>query len=119
MPKEMHLAARSSSGDMIAYHENPYPPADVVELFERHCPGSAKQLLEMAKADQDNAHALEMRKANQSTLRTWLGFLLVVVFVCAMVFLMYTGHWVSGAASLFMALVALAGTLSCGVPPKR
>lgn len=118
MPKEMHIAARNSHGDMIAYHENPYPSADVVELFERHCPGSAKTLLEMAKADQDNAYALEMRRANQATLRTWIGFLLVVVFVCAMVFLMYTGHWVSGAASLFLALVSLAGTLSCGTGRK-
>ncbi len=73
----------------------------------------------MAQADQENAHTLEMRKANQSTLRTWLGFLLIIVFVCAMVFLMYTGHWVSGAASLFMALATLAGTLSCGSPNRH
>ena len=111
MPKEMHIAARNSNGDMIAYHENPYPSADVVELFERHCPGSAKMLLEMAKADQDNAHALEIRKANQATLRTWAGVLLVLIFVTSMTVLMCTGHWASGSASLFMAMISLAGTI--------
>lgn len=48
MPKETHIAARNARGEEFLYHENPYPPANVVEFFERYHKGAAGELLEMA-----------------------------------------------------------------------
>ena len=114
MPKDMHLAARNAQGDAIVYHENSYPPAEIVEIFERYAPGSAKDLLKMASDDQRNAHELEKKKANQQTLGMWFGFILSVLLVLTFSFLMYTGHWVAGASSILMAFITLATTFAMG-----
>ena len=76
MPKEMHLAARNNRGDELLYHENPYPPVSVVELFEKYSPGSAKVLLDMAKTDQENSFEIANRASKVNAVRVWFGFLL-------------------------------------------
>ena len=64
MPTETHLAARRPDGAELYYHDTPYPPASVVELFEHYNKGAARELLEMVKAEQ--ATELKMRDRNSS-----------------------------------------------------
>ena len=52
MPTETHLAAKRADGAELYYHDTPYPPETVVELFERYHKGAAGELLAMVKAEQ-------------------------------------------------------------------
>lgn len=119
MPKDMHLAARNANGDAIEYHENSYPPAHIVDVFEHYAPGSAKDLLMMAREDQRNTFELERKKANQQTLGMWFGFVLSILLVVSFSLLMYTGHWVAGASSILMAFITLATTFAIGQSKRK
>lgn len=119
MPKEMHLEARNSQGEAFLYHENPYPPASVVDLFEKYSPGSAKELLEMAKADQRNSFEIANRKSRTNAARAWFGFILTALFIVSGTFLMYTGHWITGGASVLIALLGLIGNIATGNPTQK
>lgn len=114
MPTEQTIVARNSEGDGLYYNQSSIPSPEVVEAYERYCPGAARVLLEMAAGEQRELFALENRKANQQTLGMWFGFVLSVTLVVAFVLLMYTGHWVAGASSIIMALITLASAFAVG-----
>ena len=119
MPTETRLAARNSQGDEIFYHENPYPPANVVELFERYTPGAAKELLEMAKADQRNNFEIANRASKLNFCRSCFGFALTAIFIICGTILLYSGHWATGSVSVIVALLGLIGTITTGQASKR
>ena len=66
----------------------------------------------MASSEQRELFKLENRKANHQTLGMWFGFILSVLLVVSFTVLMYTGHWVAGAASIVMSLITLATTFA-------
>lgn len=119
MPKEMHLAARNNRGDELLYHENPYPPVSVVELFEKYSPGSAKVLLDMAKTDQENSFEIANRASKVNAVRVWFGFLLTALFIVCGTFLLYTEHYIGGSVSVVIALLGLIGNLSTGHSSRK
>lgn len=119
MPKEMRLAARNSKGEELLYHENPYPPANVVDLFEKYCPGSAKILLDMARSDQQNNFVIANRQSKIQAIRAWFGFILTGIFISCGTFLLYTEHWIGGSISVIIALIGLIGNISTGQPQKK
>ena len=114
MPKETHIAARNSQGEEFLYHENPYPPANVVELFEKYSPGAARELLEMAKIDQRNSFTLANRASRTKTLRVVLASVLAGIFMACGTFLVYTGHWIAGGANVLVALISLFVIIATG-----
>lgn len=114
MPKETNIAARNAQGDEFLYHENPYPPANVVEFFERYHPGAAKELLEMAKIDQRNSFIIANRTSRDKTLRIVVGAILTGLFILCGTFLMYTGHWAVGCTSIVISLLSLISVISSG-----
>lgn len=118
MPTEKTIVARNAEGDGIYFNQSSIPSPQVVEVYERYCDGAAKMLLEMASAEQTELFRLQDRKANHHTLGMWFGFILSIVLVGSFTFLMYTGHWVAGAASILMALISLASTFAFGSKPQ-
>ena len=119
MPKEMHLAARNNRGDELLYHENPYPPVNVVDMFEKYNPGSAKILLEMARDDQKNSFEIANRVSKCNFCRVVFAFLLTALFIVCGTFLLYTEHYVVGSISVLIALLGLIGSISAGGHSNR
>lgn len=114
MPKETHIAARNAKGEEFLYHENPYPPANVVEFFERYHKGAAKELLEMARTDQRNTFTIENRKSRDRTIRIVTSAILTAMFIGCGTFLMYTGHWASGGMNIIISLLSLIAVIASG-----
>ena len=118
MPKETHIAARNARGEEFLYHENPYPPANVVEFFERYHKGAAGELLEMAKIDQRNSFTIENRRSRDKTIRIIASTILTALFIGCGTFLVYTGHWVAGGANIIISLLTLIAIIASGEQPK-
>ena len=118
VPKETHIAARNAQGDEFLYHENTYPPANVVEFFERYHKGAARELLEMAKTDQRNSFTIANRSSRDKTLRIIAGTLLTALFIICGTFLMYTGHWATGGTSIIISLLSLITIIASGEQSK-
>ena len=112
MPTEKTIVARNAEGDGIYFNQSSIPSPQVVATYERYCQGAAKMLLDMASSEQRELFKLENRKANHQTLGMWFGFILSVLLVVSFTVLMYTGHWVAGAASIVMSLITLATTFA-------
>ena len=119
MLKETKIAARNARGEAFLYHENPYPPANVVEIFERYHKGAAKELLDMAKVDQHNSFIIENRRSRDKTIRIYASTLLTALFIGCGTFLMYTEHWISGGANILISLFSLIALIANGVPSQK
>ena len=125
MPKETHLAARRSDGAELYYHDTPYPPEAVVELFERHNKGAARDLLEMVKSEQ--ATELKIRDRNSSLeyvtriLGMCFAFFLALAIVSGGIILICYKHEVTGCITLFTGLLGIIGCLATGgkQPPMK
>ena len=119
MPKEMHLAARNNRGDELLYHENPYPPVNVVDMFEKYNKGSAKVLLEMARDDQRNSFEIANRASRCNFWRVVFGFSLTALFIACGTFLLYTGHYIVGSINVLIALLGLIGNIATDVRANK
>lgn len=125
MPKETHLAARRSDGAELYYHDTPYPPAEVVELFEQHCKGAAATLLEMVKAEQSTELAVRNRNSKLEYVTRILGmcfaFLLALGVLAGGIILICQNHEVTGCITLFTGLLGIIGCLATGgkQPPMK
>lgn len=125
MPTETHLAARRPDGAELYYHDTPYPPASVVELFEHYSKGAAGELLRMVKAEQ--ATELKMRDRNSSLeyvtriLGMCFAFILALAIVAGGIVLICYKHEVTGCITLFTGLFGIIGCLATGgkQPPMK
>ena len=118
MPKETHLAAKRADGAALYYHDTPYPPEEVVELFERHCPGAAKELLGMVKAEQAAELQVRDRISSLEYVTRILGmcfaFVLALAIVAGGIILICHSHEVTGCITLFTGLLGIIGCLATG-----
>ena len=118
MPTETHLAARRSDGAELYYHDTPYPPENVVELFEKYSKGAARDLLDMVKSEQ--ATELKIRDRNSSleyvtrVLGMCFAFLLALAIVSGGIVLICYKHEVTGCITLFTGLLGIIGCLATG-----
>ena len=125
MPTETHLAARRADGAELYYHDTPYPPEAVVELFERHCKGSARELLEMVKAEQSTELRIRDRNSRLEYVTRILGmcfaFLLSLAIIASGIILICNSHEVTGTITLLMGLLGIIGCLATGgkEPPAK
>ena len=118
MPTETTIAARNPDGAEIFYHDTPYPPIHVVELFERHRKGSAGDFLEMVKAEQ----AVELANRDRSS-RVYFftrvaglcfAFVLILSLLGAGTYLIATDKPLGGYASLILGLLSAIGAIAAG-----
>lgn len=118
MPTETHLAARRPDGAALYYHDTPYPPEAVVELFERHHKGAARELLEMVKSEQ----ATELKVRDRNSRLEYVTRILGMCFAFVLAFAMVSGgivlicykHEVTGCITLFTGLIGIVGCLATG-----
>lgn len=118
MPTETRLAARRPDGAELYYQDTPYPPEAVVELFERYSKGSAKELLEMVKAEQSAELKVRDRNSCLEFVTRILGmcfaFLLSLAIIAAGIILICSRHEVSGLITLLLGLLGIIGCLASG-----
>ena len=118
MPSETTIAARRADGAEVYYHDTPYPPVDIVEMFERHKKGSAGDFLDMMKAEQ--AAVLPMRD-RESRLEfvtricgLCFGFVLILSLLGAGTYLIATDKPLGGYASLVLGLLSAIAAIAAG-----
>ena len=118
MPSETTIAARRADGAEVYYHDTPYPPVDIVELFERHKKGSAGDFLDMMKAEQ--AAVLPMRD-RESRLEfvtricgLCFGFVLILSLLGAGIYLIAPDKPLGGYASLVLGLLSAIAAIAAG-----
>lgn len=118
MPTETHLAARRSDGAELYYHDTPYPPPAVVDLFEQHCKGSARDLLNMVKAEQESELKIRDRNSRLEYVTRILGmcfaFVLATAIISGGIVLICRNHQVTGCITLFTGLFGIIGCLATG-----
>lgn len=125
MPSETRLAARRADGAELFYHDTPYPPAEVVDMFERHSQGATKDLLEMVKAEQASELKIRDRNSRLEFVTRVAGmcfaFLLSLALIAAGVVLICKSHEITGCLTLFTGLLSIIGCLATGgkQPPGK
>ncbi len=125
MPTETHLAAKRADGAELYYHDTPYPPETVVELFERYHKGAAGELLAMVKAEQSTELRVRDRNSKLEYVTRILGmcfaFMLALAIVSGGIVLICYNHEVTGCLTLFTGLLGIIGCLATGgkQPPMK
>ncbi len=118
MPTETTIAARRADGAEIFYHDTPYPPVSVVELFERHRKGSAGDFLEMVKAEQSVDLSARDRASRVYFFTRIAGlcfaFILILSLLAAGTYLISADKPLGGYASLILGLLSAISAIASG-----
>ena len=118
MPTETTIAARDPSGAEILYHDTPYPPIQIVELFERHRKGSAGDFLKLVEREQDVDLACRDRASRVYFFTRMaglcFGFVLIVLLLGAGTYLIAADKPVGGYASLALGLLSAISAIAAG-----
>ena len=118
MPTETTIAARNPDGAEIFYHDTPYPPIPIVELFERHKKGSAGDFLDMVKEEQ----AVELANRDRAS-RVYFftriaglcfGFVLILSLIGTGTYLIAANRPLGGYASLILGLLSAISAIAAG-----
>ena len=79
LPEELRVAfveiVRSQS------FKGPLPPPEMLGQYEKVLPGSAKEIFEMAKAEQNHRISWEGRSLTAVTRGQWFGFIIAIVAI--------------------------------------
>ena len=101
-------------GVLVRHVSSVYPSPEVIDGFERHFKGAAKEILDMAKEEQRHIHALENGANRRLTIGMISGVILCAIFIAAGTFLVYTDHPVGGGASILLGLLMILNNLVTG-----
>jgi uncharacterized membrane protein len=102
-PSEESAAAQGAIQATIVTRSGPLPDPRELEYYERVCPGSAQEILNMAKAEQQHRHQSDFRDWFAVILGQILAFILGITGVAGGMFLLYTGRSITGSAFLLQA----------------
>ena len=115
---ETRIAARDNGGVQIVYHHTTLPSKENVDAYETHFKGAAKIMLDMAQFDQREHWQNVRRTENHDFILHFAGMLYCLVLCLALIaggiYLMATNHYVTGSASVVIALIAVVGSLAAG-----
>jgi len=115
---ETRIAARDTRGVEVYYQHSSLPTKENVEAYESFHKGAAKIMLDMAVEDQHQYWIVTNRKSRVDASVRIIGlafcFLLCLSLIASGTYLMATDHYVTGSASVVVALIALLGTLATG-----
>jgi hypothetical protein len=118
VPTETTIAARNPDGAEIFYHDTPYPPVPIVELFECHRKGSAGDFLEMVKAEQSVELANRDRTSRIYFFTRIAGLCFAFVLILALIgtgtYLIATDKPLGGYASLILGLLSAITAIAAG-----
>ena len=115
---ETRIAARDTLGVEVYYQHSTLPTKENVAAYESFHKGAAKIMLDMAVEDQRQYWIATHRKSKIDGAVKLVGivfcFLLCLLLIGCGTYLMATDHYVTGSASVLIALIALLGTLASG-----
>jgi uncharacterized membrane protein len=75
----------------FSFHSGPLPPAKLLQQYEQVCPGAARDIVDMAKAEQANRHHCNRVEASAITRGQIFGVLSFALAMVATGFLAYMG----------------------------
>lgn len=120
---ETRIAARDTSGVEVYYQHSTLPTKENVEAYESFHKGAAKIMLDMAVEDQRQYWIATHRRAKVDGATRIIGvvccFSLCLLLIGCGTYLMATDHYVTGSASVVVALLAVLGTLASGGSKAR
>ena len=118
MPTETTIAARNPDGAEVFYHDTPYPPVQIVELFERHRKGSAGDFLDMMNAEQATVLPMRDRESRLDFVTRICGlcfaFVLILALLGAGTYLIAMDKPIGGYASLILGLLSAITAIAAG-----
>lgn len=118
MPTETSIAARDENGNELLYHRATLPSVQVVEVYERHCPGAAQTILGMAVKEQETENELRLSDNRLEFVTRVMGmvfaFILALCIIGGGIFLICVSHQVTGCITLFAGLIGVIGCLATG-----
>ena len=125
-PEKASSLAQVVMTQVASYHSGPLPTVRDFAGYEQICPGAARDILEMAKTAQANAHALQMAETYGEiwlkTLGVAAGLFVVGAMMYAAIYSALNGHdWVAGTIASGSGLALVAGVfirISSNTPPK-
>ncbi len=96
----------------------PFPPPDILKGYNDAVPNGADRILKMAENQSEHRMNLENnvinRELNQSGKGQNYGLIIALSFLAGSIFLIYTGHEISGAVLATIDLVALVSVFVFG-----
>ncbi len=95
------------------------PSADELKAYEKAFPGMARELFEMAKADQKHLHEMERAEASLSKRGQLFGLIIALSFLIAASILISSGQAVAGTIIGSTDLVALVTVFVIGRKTER
>lgn len=118
MPTERTVVARGQNGSGFFYNQSTIPSPQVVSAYEQFYKGAAKIMLDMAVAEQKNETTIRDRYSRLEFVARILGmcfgFILTALFIVCGTYLLATEHYITGSASVIVALISLIGTITMG-----
>jgi uncharacterized membrane protein len=98
----------------MAHDGDSLPSPDDFKEYEKACPGMGRELVAMAKAEQQHLQDMERRDYVLSSRGQLFGFLIALAFLAAATFLIYTHHDTAGTIIGSTDLVALVAVFVVG-----
>jgi uncharacterized membrane protein len=101
----------------------PLPPPEVMQGYEKVCPGAADRILVMAERQSEHRRSLEARYQTQGGRREWLGMLLGFILAAGAIgggiYLVAHNHQAEGLTSIILALGGLVSVFVYARTTKR
>jgi len=112
------IATKDGEGAALAIRVSQYPSTDIIEILEKHNPGSAGRILEMVEREQAHNHKIEIKKVELKEIEiisNWklpligiiTAFTLCVLCLGIGAWLLYLNKDVAGYAALLAPLSLL------------
>jgi uncharacterized membrane protein len=112
---ETRIAARNQDGVEVYFQHSTLPSKENIEAYEAYYSGAAKIMLDMAAEDQreywSTKKLIEKRRFLLNAMGMTFCFLLCITLIGTGAYLMATNHYVTGSASVIIALIAVLGSL--------
>ena len=119
---ETRIAARNPDGVEVYFQHSTLPSKENVAAYETYHSGAAKIMLDMAIEDQREYWKTTHQKQKSEFALNMVGmvfcFILCLSLIGTGTYLMATNHYVTGSASVVLALIAVLASLASGGKSK-
>ncbi len=119
---ETRIAARDKQGVEVYYQHSTIPTAENLAAYERHCPGAAGIMLQMAQDDQKEQWRLSHSESTKRFIMRLVGLCIAAVICLSLVicgtYLIAHGYQITGFVSVLLSLVTLIGSIANGKSSK-
>jgi uncharacterized membrane protein len=125
------MVYKGRDGAQLGVNQSLFPPSQTIDALSRHYPDAVKEILEMAKREQEHTHGITMSQLETDERQAsrdhrcritgmWFGFVICASLLGAGVFLIHTGKGWGGYPAVVIAFITLVGCFlgSKPAPPQ-